>query len=90
VQKLQELVDLENLATIYPGLVSSPPVGKYPVTNLFVDPGTGRLTVEYNDVYTTHTGIDSSPPVGKCRVTNLFIEPGTEKLTVEYDDVPES
>ncbi len=28
---------------------SKPPVGKYKVTNLFVDPETGRLTVVYDD-----------------------------------------
>jgi hypothetical protein len=28
---------------------SVPPTGKFKVTNLFVDPSTGRLTVEYDD-----------------------------------------
>ena len=31
------------------GLDSAPPIGKYTVTNLFVEPSTGRLTVEYDD-----------------------------------------
>lgn len=31
------------------GIESSPPSGKYRVTNLFVDPATGRLTVQYDD-----------------------------------------
>jgi len=30
-------------------IVSSPPSEKYKVTNLFVDPSTGKLTVEYDD-----------------------------------------
>ena len=32
------------------GLPSEPPVGKYRVTNLWVDPTNGKLTVEYDDV----------------------------------------
>lgn len=30
-------------------LTSKPPSGKYKVTNLYVDPSNGRLTVEYDD-----------------------------------------
>ena len=30
-------------------LQSQPPSGKYVVTNLFFDPSTGKLTVEYDD-----------------------------------------
>jgi hypothetical protein len=29
--------------------ISSPPLGKYPVKNLYVDPDSGRLMVEYED-----------------------------------------
>lgn len=32
------------------GVESIPPSGKYPVRNFYVDPSTGRLTVEYDDV----------------------------------------
>jgi hypothetical protein len=32
------------------GVESTPPSGKYPVKNLYVDPSTGRLTVEYDDI----------------------------------------
>jgi hypothetical protein len=32
------------------GVESAPPSGKCPVKNLYVDPSTGRLTVEYDDI----------------------------------------
>ena len=31
------------------GIGTNPPTGKYKVTNLWVDPLTGKLTVEYDD-----------------------------------------
>jgi hypothetical protein len=31
------------------GVEATPPVGKCRVTNLYVDPSTGRLTVEWDD-----------------------------------------
>jgi len=35
------------------GLTVAPPTGKYQVTNLYVDPDTGRLVVEYDDTPVT-------------------------------------
>jgi len=35
------------------GIETTPPTGKYRVTNLFVDPDTGRFTVEYDDTPVT-------------------------------------
>ena len=42
---LHELVEGEGETII----VSNPPSGKYKVVNLFVDPSSGRLTVQYDD-----------------------------------------
>jgi len=35
------------------GVNTSPPTDKYRVTNLYVDPTTGRLVVEYDDTPVT-------------------------------------
>ena len=32
------------------GIKSTPPSGKYRVTNLYVDPDTGKLTVEFDNI----------------------------------------
>ena len=40
-------------STISPGgVTSNPPSGKYKVTNIYVDPVTGKLTVQYDDTPT--------------------------------------
>jgi len=41
-------VEVEEVKEIT-GIETAPPTGKYRVTNLFVDPDTGRFTVEYDD-----------------------------------------
>ena len=66
---------------------SKPPEGAYRVTNIYVDPSTSRLFIEYDDV-PGGEGYPTAPPQGTCKVTNLWVDPQTGKLTVEYDDIP--
>ena len=35
---------------VQPTLKSDPPTGKYKVINLYVDPATGKLIIEYDDI----------------------------------------
>ena len=44
-KSLLELINLKGEDSI----ASSAPVGKYKVVNMYVDPSTGKLTVEYDD-----------------------------------------
>lgn len=39
----------ERAVSVIDKVDSKPPVGKWKVSNIFVDPETGRLTVEYDD-----------------------------------------
>ena len=35
------------------GITTIPPVGKYRITNIYVDPDTGRVNIEYDDTPVT-------------------------------------
>lgn len=85
---VQEIADVVVKAEI----LCDPPVDKCYVTNVYVDPETGKLNVEYDDIPKGSDGgrvqLLSNPPRGMCRVKNLFWDPKKERLSVEYDDQP--
>ena len=45
-------VDRLNLVAAGGGVISTPPTGSFKVTNLYVDPLTGKLTIEYDNTPT--------------------------------------
>lgn len=66
------------------GIPTVPPVGGFPVVNLYVDSATGKLQVDYDDAAGASPTIISQPLPGSFAVTNLYVKDG--KLTVEYEN----
>ena len=67
-------------------LPSTPPVGEYRVSNLYVD-GQGRMVTEYDTDPTSTGQLVSSPPEGYFQVMNLYVN-SAGKLVVQYEDTP--
>ena len=85
-------VDVEgNITWTEPDLVGSkivsyPPADMYQVTNIYVNPTTGKTVVDYEDTPGIPLGaIRSFPPEGCCRVTNIYVNPTTNKTVVQYE-----
>ena len=69
-------------------IVSNPGATGLRVTNIYVDSGTLKAVVEYDDLGTADVvGITSSPPPGHFKVLNIYVNNG--KTVVEYDDTPQ-
>lgn len=66
-------------------LGSFPPLGNFPVTNVYVNPQ-GKLVVEWNDAGGGGM-LPSVPPAGSYKVTNLYVN-NAGKVVVEFDDTP--
>jgi len=67
---------------------SNPPSGECKVTNLYVNPTSGKLVVEYDDVPGGRDLVESNPPAGNCKVTNVYIDIVTGKFVVKYETIP--
>ena len=87
-QEVRRNIDLLDgrMAASSGGIPTVPAAGNYPITNLFVDSGTGNLQVEYDDQGGAAPLINSFPTGGNYAVTNLYVNAATGKLVVEYDD----
>ena len=72
--------------TIGSKIVSYPPPDMYQVTNIYVNPETGKTVVDYEDTPGVPLGaIRSFPPEGCYRVTNIFVNPITNKTVIQYE-----
>lgn len=65
---------------------SAPPVGNFPVTNLYWNPITQKLIGEYDDGLLSNPLIYSNPPEGYHMITNIYFDPVTGRVTCEYED----
>jgi len=81
---------LYNPISVMVNPIVSSPQDMCRVNNIYVDPETQRVMVEYEEEIGSPEGlIFSNPKVGGCRVTNLFVDPESNKLVVKYDDIPQ-
>ncbi len=67
-------------------VVTEPPVGSYPITNIYYDPATQNMVGEYDDQGGQSAVLSSNPPEGKFVVTNLFFNPTSGTFVGEYED----
>ena len=65
---------------------SAPPVGNFPVTNLYWNPITQKLIGEYDDGILSNPIVNSNPPEGYHMITNIYFDPVTGRVTCEYED----
>lgn len=67
-------------------IVTEPPPGSYPITNIYYDPATQTMAGEYDDQGGQSAVLSSNPPAGKFVVTNLFFNPTLGMFVGEYED----
>ena len=70
-------------------VVSAPPENMCRVVNIYINPSTNKLVVDWDDSPGgVSAGIISLPPKNMCKITNIFVNPETEKMEVFYESDP--
>ena len=72
--------------TILGHVATAPPSGMLPVTNIYYDPGLGKMVCEYDDAGVSAGTIETNPPNGTYAITNIYFDPTTGVFVGEYDD----
>ena len=67
-------------------IASAPPLGMHPVTNLYWDPATQKMVVEYDDTGAPTGVLISTPPQGSYPITNVYFNPASGTFVGEYED----
>jgi len=67
-------------------VATAPPVGSFPVTNLYYDPVLSKMVGEYDDVGIAASSVVTNPPEGSFPVINIYYDPATSTFVGQYND----